>query len=321
MVGRRLRRHQHRHPARRRSHGPHVGRRRLHVLGLRAEHRGESAPPAGRRAGAPRPGDRHRHRLDACLLSQLVGEHGSVTSVEVDPQVARQAAATVRTVGARPLLLVGDGAAGHRRGALYDRVHVTCGVRDVPHAWIEQCRPGAVIVVPYCPGFGDGHELRLTVTPDGAAHGRFADYADYMMMRSQRDPADRPPRGSEDRRRSTTGIDPRTIAFAPAGADLAIAALTGLTSEGGADRDEDGELYRLWLSDPADPCAWGTVKWRPGSTEYEVYQVGERPLWDDVTAAYFRWVGWGGPGRDRFGMTVTQSGQYVWVDRPERGLP
>ncbi|NBE92949.1 MULTISPECIES: hypothetical protein [unclassified Nonomuraea] len=227
----------------------------------------------------------------------------------------------MRTVGARPLLLAGDGAAGHRQGAPYDRVHVTCGVRDVPYAWIEQCRPGAVNVVPYCPGFGEGHELRLTVTPDGAAHGRFAGYADYMMMRSQRDPADRLPRGSEDRRRSTTGIDPRTIAFAPAGADLAIAALTGLTSEGGADRDEDGELYRLWLSDPADPYAWGTVKWRPGSTEYEVYQVGERPLWDEVTAAYFRWVGWGGPGRDRFGMTVTQGGQYVWLDRPERGLP
>ncbi|MFC4013243.1 methyltransferase domain-containing protein [Nonomuraea purpurea] len=176
----------------------------------------------------------------AALLSHLVGEHGSVTSIEVDAKVADQAGKNLATAGTHPQLIIGDGAHGHAGRAPYDRVHVTCGIRTVPHAWIEQSRPGAVIVLPYCPGFGDGH-------------------------------------------------------------------------------DEDGALYRLWLADPADPYSWGTVRWRPDAEEYEVYQVGDRPLWDEVTDAYFRWVSWGEPGRDRFGMTVTPEGQRIWLDDPERG--
>ncbi|MDF5754218.1 hypothetical protein [Spongiactinospora sp. TRM90649] len=34
--------------------------------------------------------------------------------------------------------------------------------------------------------------------------------------------------------------------------------------------------------------------------------------------AYFQWVSWGEPQRDRFGMSVTSDGQRVWPDTPER---
>lgn len=256
----------------------------------------------------------------AALLSRLTGEHGSVTWIEVDSGIAEKAAKNLSDFGVGPHLLVADGSAGHAPGAPYDRVHVTCGIRHVPYAWIEQSRPGAVIVLPYCPGFGTGHELKLIVTPDGIAHGRFPGFAGYMMMRSQRAPADRSARSPEHKHYLTTRIDPRTIAFAPAGADLAVTALTGLTSAEAAGSDEDGELHRLWLSDPVDPYSWGVVEWRPHSSEYEVYQVGERPLWEETTEAYFRWVGWGSPDRDRFGMTVTPEGQRIWLDFPERVL-
>ncbi|MCA2189371.1 hypothetical protein [Nonomuraea cavernae] len=62
------------------------------------------------------------------LLSHLVGE-GGVTSVEVDPAVAGQAAGNLREAGVHPHLIVGDGAAGCPERAPFDRVHVTCGVR------------------------------------------------------------------------------------------------------------------------------------------------------------------------------------------------
>ncbi|MEV0379356.1 methyltransferase domain-containing protein [Nonomuraea sp. NPDC050643] len=253
----------------------------------------------------------------AALLTHIVGA-GHVTSIEVDRTIADQAAKNLAAAGLHARLIVGDGAEGFPDQAPYDRVHVTCGVRTVPYAWLEQCRPGAVIVLPYCPGFGTGHGLRLVVTPDGSAHGRFPGFASYMMMRSQREPADLPPRDLDAEHRLTTTMDPRTIAFAPPGADLAIAALTGLTSVGGYTEDEEGGLYRLWLSSPADPYSWGTVKWRPHSTDYDIYQAGDRPLWDEVTDAYFRWVSWGKPGRERFGMTVTEEGQRVWLDMPDQ---
>ncbi|MEV0617203.1 methyltransferase domain-containing protein [Nonomuraea sp. NPDC050404] len=253
----------------------------------------------------------------AALLSHLVGQHGMVTSIEVDQAVAAQASKNLAAVGVQANLVTGDGAEGYPQAVPYDRVQATCGIRNVPYPWIEQARPGAVIVMPYCPGFGDGHELRLVVTSDGVAHGRFPGYASYMLMRAQRPLTDEAARSPDEKHWKTTRVDPRTVAFASPGAHLVITALTGLTSAEAADRDEDGELHRLWLSDPAVPHSWGTVQWRPGADEYEVYQVGDRPLWDEVTEAYFRWVAWGEPGRSRFGMTVTREGQRIWLDTPD----
>jgi protein-L-isoaspartate(D-aspartate) O-methyltransferase len=54
--------------------------------------------------------------------------------------------------------------------------------------------------------------------------------------------------------------------------------------------------------------------------EYEVYQLGDRPLWDEVTDAYFRWVSRGEPSRDRFGATLTPDGLRIWLDDPQRVL-
>jgi protein-L-isoaspartate(D-aspartate) O-methyltransferase len=254
----------------------------------------------------------------AALLAHLVGRHGEVVSIEVDAAVAERAAKNLASAGVTAHLIVGEGAAGCPERAPFDRVHVTCGIRTVPYAWVEQARPGAVIVLSYCPGFGANHALRLVVRPDGTAIGRFPGFASYMMMRSQRGTPDQPPRGPADRHHLITRIDPRTVAHAPAGADLAISALTGLTSNGSAEPDEDGELYRLWVSDPGDPHSWAAVDWRPDMAEYKLYQVGDRPLWDEVVAAYFRWVGWGEPGRDRFGMTIGPDGQRIWLDAPDR---
>ncbi|MEV0613631.1 methyltransferase domain-containing protein [Nonomuraea sp. NPDC050404] len=256
----------------------------------------------------------------AALLSHLAGQDGAVTSIEVDQAVAEQAGKSLAAAGIAPRLVVGDGAHGHQEGAPYDRVHVTCGVRHVPYAWIAQARPGGVIVLPFRPGSGADHALRLTVTPDATAHGRFPGFASYMLMRSQRKLRPRAARRPEDKHWSATLVDPRTVAYAPAGAGLAISAATGLASVYAHDQDEDGPLCRLWLSDPADPYSWGTVEWRPGENEYEVYQVGDRPLWDDVVDAYFRWVSWGEPGPERFGMTVTADGQRIWLDTPEHAI-
>ncbi|MBF8191192.1 methyltransferase domain-containing protein [Nonomuraea sp. K274] len=246
----------------------------------------------------------------AALLCHLVGEQGSVTSIEIDSAVAERAAKSLATAGAQPHLITGDGAAGCAERAPYDRVHVTCGIHTVPQAWIEQTRPGGVIVLPYCPGLGNGHLLRLTVLPDGVAYGRFPGFAAYMMMRSQRPPDTVPDDGNGQD--LTTRIDPRAIAYAPPGALLAMAALTGLQ----VTFKEEGEQLFLWVVDQEDPRTWTLATYAPGQVEYEVYQLGDRPLWDVVTDAYFRWVSWGEPDRDRFGMTVIPGDQWIWLDNP-----
>jgi protein-L-isoaspartate(D-aspartate) O-methyltransferase len=66
--------------------------------------------------------------------------------------------------------------------------------------------------------------------------------------------------------------------------------------------------------------SWASVDYVPGRTEFVVQQYGERRLWDEVEAAYWRWQSWGRPERNRFGLTVTPDGQRVWLDSPERVL-
>ncbi|SEU39247.1 methyltransferase domain-containing protein [Nonomuraea wenchangensis] len=244
----------------------------------------------------------------AALLAHLVGDASRVTSVEVDPAVAEQAAKNLAAAGVHPNLVVGDGADGRPEGAPYDRVHVTCAVHTVPYAWVEQCRPGAVIVTPYSPGFDADHSLRLVTTPDGSAIGRFPCDTRYMMMRSQNvtTPGD-PDDGSG--RRFTTDLDPRTITYAPAGADLVISALTGSCMR----LDDDD---RMFLLDPGDPGRWGVAIYEPDGESW-VYELGDRHLWEEVTRAYFQWVSWGEPGLERFGMSVDREGQQLWLDAPQ----
>ncbi|WP_067485985.1 methyltransferase domain-containing protein [Actinomadura hibisca] len=253
----------------------------------------------------------------AALLSWRVGEK-NVTSVEIDAELSERARANLEAAGYAPRLVVGDGAKGFAEGAPYDRVHVTCGVERVPYAWVEQSRPGAVMVLPWSPPWGPGHLARFTVA-EGAAVGRLLGSCGFMMLRSQRRPLG-PPDGAVEQRaeaaRSVTRVDPRTLVGDAAGLDLAIAGLVpGVRSllEGAM----DGSV-RLWAI--SDDPAWATVDFVPGRAEFEVRQHGARRLWDEVEAAFLRWVGWGQPGRERFGVTVSAEGQRVWLDRPDQPL-
>ncbi|MEV1239408.1 hypothetical protein [Nonomuraea sp. NPDC049750] len=60
--------------------------------------------------------------------------------------------------------------------------------------------------------------------------------------------------------------------------------------------------------------------WEQGPKTFPVFHIGTRPVWDEVVAAYFRWVDWGEPRRDRFGLTVTAEGQRFWLDNPGSAL-
>lgn len=155
----------------------------------------------------------------AALLSWRVGAD-AVTSIEVDEAIAVQAEASLRAAGYAPHLVVGDGADGWTEGSPYDRVHVTCAVERVPHAWIEQVRPGGVIVLPWSCGLPRGRRMRLTVRGDGTAIGRFAGPATFTMLRSQRREMVWNAHHADQAERGLTRLDPRTVAYVSTGADL-----------------------------------------------------------------------------------------------------
>ncbi|GLZ04377.1 protein-L-isoaspartate O-methyltransferase [Actinomadura sp. NBRC 104412] len=214
----------------------------------------------------------------SALLSWRLGG-GNVTSVEIDEAIAERAAANVAAAGQAPRLVRGDGERGHADGAPYDRVHVTCGVERVPYPWVEQCRPGGVIVMPWLPGWNMGHIARLTAAGDGTASGRLTGQAGFMMLRSQRrppgPPADADTGAAEE---SATRLDPRILIGDAQGADVAITALvpgvrTALSPAA------DGSM-RVWAIETAGG-SWAAVDFTPGRDDFRVLQYGPRPLGRD----------------------------------------
>ena len=248
----------------------------------------------------------------AALLAHRVGD-GNVVTVEIDEDVAKHAAANLDAAGRAPQVVVGDGAGGWPDGAPYDRVHATCAVRRVPHAWVEQVRPGGVIVFPWSPGFGTGHQVRLVVGDGGTAVGGFPGGAGYMMLRAQRYPTRWGPFEETAAEMGSTRLDPRSIAWDLHGVDVA---LTALVPDVKSWSETEGERFSLLLA-TFDRSSWAWCDFEPGRADFEVGQYGDRRLWDETADAYLRWVSWGRPDRDRFGMTVAPDGQHVWLGTPE----
>ncbi|MET9295763.1 methyltransferase [Streptomyces sp. NPDC003077] len=262
---------------------------------------------------------------NAGLLAHRLGSE-RVTTIEVDSALALRAAIGLKGVGLAPRVVNGDGAAGYAADAPYDRIAATCSVREVPGAWVEQTRPGGVILVPWespwcCYGL-----LRLTVGTRGTAIGRFAPHSAFMLMRNQRtdlriyrDVV----RDAQVPDESGTRLSPWTVA----GKDWAARFALGLLlrdvwhawHEG---PDVDGVASRLWLA-TTDATAWAAVdRAGEGAERFTVWQHGPRRLWDEVEAAWRWWCAGGRPGPERFGVTVASDGrQSVWLDSPHRPVP
>jgi len=256
----------------------------------------------------------------AALLSWRLGA-GNVTTTEIDPALARQAQANLRAAGFQPEVVTADGADGHPPRAPYDRVHATCAVERIPWQWVTQTRPGGVILTPYTNGYGFGHLARLTVTTHGTAAGRFPLPAGFMMLRSQRHLRGGPAGYIHHENQAgifSTCLDPRTLAWeSPPGADLAIGELVpGCQFRIADSADHPGACTLYLFETRTTHGSWASAEFRPGRQRYAVSQYGPRRLWDEVEEAYSWWAGAGCPGRERFGITVTEDGQWVWLDHP-----
>ncbi|MEU5439076.1 methyltransferase domain-containing protein [Streptomyces sp. NPDC020719] len=253
---------------------------------------------------------------NAALLACRLGG-GNVVSVEYDETVAREAGENLRAAGLSPLIIVGDGRLGYVGSAPYDRVIATCSIGEVPRTWIEQTRPGGVIVAPWGTDYGGEYIARLVVCEDGTASGPFTRSSAFMRLRQQR--TERPPfdayfkgrKWPADGTRSTTALSPADI-----GGWLEQFVI-GLKVPGAfwrAERYDDGS-YTLWTYS-TDTQSWASADYEPGADSFEVVQSGPRKLWDETETAYQWWDEKGRPGFERFGLTVDSDREQVWLDSP-----
>lgn len=131
---------------------------------------------------------------NAALLAEVVGSKDRVTTVDVDPQVARGARAALREGGYRVRVVTGDGRNGFAERAPYDRIVVTASSDTVPYAWFQQLAEGGLLEVP------------LRITAAGAqviptlrkTRGRLTSVAvvagGFMPLRGRDDPSWQPQR-------------------------------------------------------------------------------------------------------------------------------
>ena len=94
---------------------------------------------------------------NAALIGHLVGPEGRVYSLELIPEVARSAAATIKTLGITNVTVVeADGGEGYAAGAPYDRAIFTAGSYDLPGHLFDQMRErGLLLIVIKNEGGGD----------------------------------------------------------------------------------------------------------------------------------------------------------------------
>jgi protein-L-isoaspartate(D-aspartate) O-methyltransferase len=87
--------------------------------------------------------------FNAALLAELVGEEGTVVSVDIDVEIVERARTCLNAAGYGQVeVVLGDAEGGVVTHAPYDRIVVTAGAWDIPSAWREQLSERGRIVVP-----------------------------------------------------------------------------------------------------------------------------------------------------------------------------
>jgi protein-L-isoaspartate O-methyltransferase len=256
---------------------------------------------------------------NAALLAHRLGLN-RVTSIEIDPQVADTARASLAAFGLPVTVVTADGTVGHPAAAPYDRIIATAGLRRIPLAWLSQTRPGGLIVAPW--GTHYSHQdavARLLVARDGeSASGHFTSPVQFMKIRSQRLPFDghHPyvPHGVDDADTSTTRVKEGELL---AGGRFGVASFAvGLRVRDcwHAASERRGSARPVWFYGLSDR-SWACVVFQEGEDSSVVFQSGARRLWDEVAEALRWWQAQGEPGYERFGLTVTNEGERAWLDQ------
>ncbi|GGM61164.1 protein-L-isoaspartate O-methyltransferase [Longimycelium tulufanense] len=245
---------------------------------------------------------------NAALLCHRVGEE-NVTTVDIDPEVADDARNALAAFGFRPTVVCGNGAAGYPDRAPYDRVIATCGVSSVPYPWVRQVRQDGSIVVNV--GFG---LVRLLRSADGTATGGFLRApAGFVAMRESADHVVWTGRdvlrvgygeGAVRGHELPEGLHHPTVAF------LASVLLPG--------------VHRVTVHrDPAvhvlvDPVTGSWVRAEVTAPRHvTLVEDGPRRLWDELCRMVGDWHRLGRPAHHRYGLTVTEDRQWLWLDRAD----
>src|SRR5262249_21599036 len=133
---------------------------------------------------------------NAALLSHIVGESGSVVSLDIDADLVDDARAHLLNAGyPRVRIEQADGALGFAALAPYDRVMLTVASRDIAPAWREQVASDGRLLLPLgirgvqrCIAFGRRDDALESISSGPCS---FIPLRGALSMESARVPLDR----------------------------------------------------------------------------------------------------------------------------------
>ncbi|ONK14251.1 hypothetical protein [Streptomyces sp. MP131-18] len=232
-----------------------------------------------------------------------------MTSVETDRAIAADARHALWGCGYQVNVVTADGRYGHAEGAPYDRIIVTCGVSRVRPEWLDQTRPGGIILTTLRGGLWSSGLAKLTVSSDGTAEGPFVSEASFMRAR-QEEPDSRltlPAADDGAARRTRLGggvARDWTARFVIDNTLDGLSLLSGVSLGGEPASDyflhPESESFAAVSGDPDD-----------GHT---VRQGGPLKIWDAIERAVGQWRENGSPGVTDFRLRVTPETHTVHLD-------
>ncbi|MFF0445128.1 ATP-grasp peptide maturase system methyltransferase [Streptomyces sp. NPDC004609] len=244
------------------------------------------------------------------LMCHYLGED-SVTTIEVDPQVAARADAALETVGYSTWTVTGDGLLGHPYRAPYDRVIATCAVRRIPYTWVRQTKPGGIVLStigswPWGTGLA-----KVTVGDDGTAEGTIIGRSSFIHARAQ---SVTPLAGDLSARTAYADSD-RPALVSPLVLEKWMPAFLAQLAAPGAQfvraTRNDGAPMRYLFDLERESFA----EFIADGESWTIRQGGSVALWDDIERALVAWQDNGSPGIEAVRLRVTDRSHLYWIDR------
>ncbi|WP_326637707.1 methyltransferase domain-containing protein [Streptosporangium sp. NBC_01755] len=247
---------------------------------------------------------------NAALLSHVLGDR-RVHSVDIHPALVEAARERLASIGFKPALISGDGRHGFPEHAPYDRIIATCSVTAIPRAWLEQTRPGGVILTDVTSGI-EGGLARLTVGEGLRAEGRFTSTTGRFMASRHSE------RTYEQPRRPTyapvSGTRDSTVSATDIQANYAFRLLLGGLLPGLElvyHHDDATGALAVQLQRP-DGAVWARIPLPGHPGEGTVTWGGTQNIWHRVEGAWWWWADRGKPDHTRFGITADIRTTGMW---------
>jgi methyltransferase of ATP-grasp peptide maturase system len=251
---------------------------------------------------------------NAGLLCEHLGED-HVYSLDLRADLVAAAASRLAQAGYHPTLTTGDGAEGLADHGPYDRIIATCSVQHIPPTWIDQLRPGGILLTDLEGTIYTGNLATLHRRDTPVVEGRFcARYGSFMPMQHQlsihpgRSHRSDPSTATE--RTTTLPSDLLHHRHRP----FAFYAQLHLPTGTELHKTAAGIRTRLVAPDGS----WCEITDQPDeSGHHHVTEGGPQRLWQIVEHAHEHYAALGHPGWERFGITATPTEQHIWLDTPD----